>query len=206
MIILAGGGDSDQARAVDQFFAGAIDIGGRVVYIPVAMEPHVFSYAECEAWFRRAYAAHGITNIEVLTDLRTGELDGAAAVYIGGGNTFRLLAEVRDSGFGAKLRAYAKSGGVIYGGSAGALLLGASIEHASLLDANAAGLTDFAGLNLLDGWDVWCHYRDEDAPLIQPHPRPLYVLREEGGIAIDGKNIQALGAPYLVNAKGAELA
>jgi len=43
-------------------------------------------------------------------------------VYIGGGDTFKLLKLIRESGFDEKLLRYYKSGGAIYGGSAGAII------------------------------------------------------------------------------------
>ena len=202
MIILAGGGDPDQVREIDSWFAEQIDKEKRVVYIPVAMEESVFTYPECEAWFRETYAAHGICNVEMWTDLRGKKPDNEiAAVFIGGGNTFKLLKQVREEGFADALCEYEQKGGVIYGGSAGAILMGKTIETALHADENSVGLDDFRGLDLLNGMDVWCHYADEESEILKAYPYPAYVLREESGLAFIDGQVRSLGAPHMLHTK-----
>jgi len=48
-------------------------------------------------------------------------------IYIGGGNTFKLLKELKESGFDKELLKFIKEGKPVYGGSAGALILGKNI-------------------------------------------------------------------------------
>lgn len=198
MIILAGGGDPDQVREIDEWFAGQIDKEKRVVYIPVAMEESVFTYPECEVWFGESYAPYRISNVEMWTDLRGKKLnDEIAAVFIGGGNTFKLLKQMREEGFAETLCEYEQKGGVVYGGSAGAILMGKTIETALHADENSVGLDDFRGLDLLNGMDVWCHYADEEREILNEYPHPAYVLREESGLVFVNGQVRSLGAPYI---------
>lgn len=134
------------------------------------------------------------------TDLRahdTGELDGFDAVYLGGGNTFGLLAQLQDSGFVAGLVRFARRGGAIYGGSAGAIVLGRDITTAAHLDRNEVGLAETRGLDLAAGHAVWCHYQPDDDARIVDHVRekgwPVLAISERAGVAVRGAQMESVG-------------
>lgn len=55
-------------------------------------------------------------------------------VYIAGGNTFYLLKQLQDTGFGELLTSYVKKGGLYAGASAGALVAGVDIQPIAALD------------------------------------------------------------------------
>ena len=197
MLILSGGGDPEQVRLIDEFFAVHIDKSKKVLYIPVAMEKEVFTYEQCLDWFSSTYKAFGIQNTEMLTDLQNAEISGdTAAVFIGGGNTYKLLKELRDSGFDKKLLTYLNNGGTVYGGSAGAMIFGKTIETEIHTGSKDYGLTDLSALNLLNGHDLWCHYTSADDYLIAEYSRPLYILSEESGMVVQNGEITSIGAPY----------
>lgn len=197
MLILSGGGDPKQVRPIDEFFAAHIDKTQKVLYIPVAMERKVFTYEQCLDWFTSTYKTFGIQNIEMLTDLQNTEIpDDTAAVFIGGGNTYKLLKELRDSGFDKKLLGYLNNKGTVYGGSAGAMIFGKTIETEIHTGSKNYGLTDLSALNLLNGHDLWCHYTSADDQLISEYPRPLYILSEESGMIVQNGEITSIGAPY----------
>jgi dipeptidase E len=125
-----------------------------------------------------------------------GDLTRYAAVYIGGGNTFKLLKEFKESRFDKKLTDYLRSGGFVYGGSAGAIVLGKTIKPAGYFDENKVGLTDLTGLNMLGGWDVFCHYSERDGTYIRDYKNNLYLLYEESGLFLQGGNTTGIGKPY----------
>ena len=197
MLILSGGGDPDQVRPIDEFFAAQIDKTKKVLYIPVAMEREVFIYEQCLDWFTSTYAIFGIQNTEMLTDLQNAEIPtDTAAVFIGGGNTYKLLKELRNSKFDQQLISYLNNGGIVYGGSAGAMIFGKTIETEIHTGSKNYGLTDLAALNLLNGHDLWCHYTPADDHLIAEYPRPLYILSEESGMIVQKDEVTSIGAPY----------
>jgi len=101
-------------------------------------------------------------------------------IFIGGGNTYKLLKELKDSGASAKLRAYVESGGPVFGGSAGAIILGADICTCKYADENQVGLGDTAGLNVLDGISLLCHYGNEGEDITQRHTAHLLELSRAG--------------------------
>lgn len=197
-IILSGGGDAQDVVPIDLHFASILDKGKPVLYVPAALAPDDGTFEACYDWFSSTYAAYGIQNIEMCRDLSMLVLDDRySAVFVGGGNTFRLLNYVRQSDFQRQLKAYLDAGGIYYGGSAGAILCGRSIEPASNLDENAVGLTDLTGLDLLGGFDVWCHYGHADEAAVGAYPHDLYVLYEESGLVYDGRQVTALGKPFM---------
>lgn len=196
MILLAGGGDSDQVTKIDELFSNYVK-DGKVLYIPVAMTK--IPYAECEKWFREIYAKYGIKNIEMCTDLSSiTNLKEYKAIFIGGGNTFKLLKSIKESNFEIILKEYLQSGGLVYGGSAGAIIFGRTIEPAIHADPNEVELEDLNGLNLLGGYDVFCHYNPKkDQNKIKNLNRKTYILYEESGLLFDGNKITEIGKKVL---------
>lgn len=198
-IILSGGGDPEVVVPIDKYFASIIDLRKTVLYIPNAMETHVFSYEECFEWFKKTYSEYGVSNVELCTDLRTLNLDSRySAVFIGGGNTFKLLYEIQHSNITAQIQSYLESGGVLYGGSAGAVVCGKTIEPAIYADENYVGINNFSGLNLLNSYDVFCHYDPiKHDSCIADLSRNLYLLFEESGLIINDFGTSSIGKPFI---------
>lgn len=122
-IFLAGGGNADESKSLDERFVKLLNLTKPLVYIPNAMRSK--PYQACLQWFRSLMEPLGIAAIEMWDDLRphrsTGEIAG---VYIGGGNTVKLLREIHTAGFDDYLREVVLKGIPLYGGSAGAIILG----------------------------------------------------------------------------------
>lgn len=81
---------------------------------------------------------------------------------ISGGNTFKLLDNLRKSGLDKAIIEFArKDEFVLSGFSAGALVLTPTIEICNLpiYDENQAGLKDFTGLGIVD-FEVFPHYEE----------------------------------------------
>lgn len=198
-IILSGGGNPEVVVPIDKYFGSIIDLHKTVLYIPIAMESHVFSYEECFEWFKKTYYEYGISNVELCTDLRTINLDSRySAVFIGGGNTFKLLNEIQNSNFTVQIHSYLQSGGVLYGGSAGAIVCGKTIEAAIYADENHVGISNLSGLNLLNSYDVFCHYDPiKHDSFIANLNRNLYLLFEESGLIINDSGVFSIGMPFI---------
>ena len=130
------------------------------------------------------------------------------SIFIGGGNTFFLLDQVRKSGFDAALMQFAAQGGVIYGGSAGAILLGQDILTCAHLDENRIGLEDYHGLNMFSDFCIWCHYQPEDDKGIVEYVArsgwPILALSARSGVSVNGIDLTAQGyePTYVFTAEG----
>lgn len=198
-IALGGGGGAADSRLLDEVFATWIGSQGKLLYLPCALRG-IRPFPSCLEWFTATFAPFDITNITMWTTLsehRGHELDQFDAVYLGGGNTFALLAEIRNSGFEHDLTEYARRGKAIYGGSAGAAVLGRDIRTVNYLDCNEAGLVETNGLDLAGGHAIWIHYQPQDDKLIETYvhtyQQPVIALSECSGIVINEAGMRAVG-------------
>ena len=198
-VALCGGGGAADSRLLDEVFAAWIGSQGRLLYLPCALRG-IRPFHSCLEWITATFAPLKITQITMWTDLserQASELDEFDAVYIGGGNTFALLAELQKSGFEHHLKEYAYRGKAIYGGSAGAAVLGRDIRTVNYLDRNEVGLVETRGLDLTAGHAVWVHYQPQDDKLIEAYvhqyQQPVIALSERSGIVIDEVEMRAVG-------------
>lgn len=191
-VLLGGGGDADdEGPVLDRFSALTGD--SPIVYWPVALGLDTYTDA-----IEYATIALGrpVTTWTRLDDHRPEDVAAMSGVFIGGGNTFDLLAQVRRAGLESAVRERAKSG-VVYGGSAGAILLGADIGTARYFDTNDADLDDFSGLGLIGAFAVWCHYVEEHKDSIRDwiadRDCPVIALSERSGAEVDDGVLTAVG-------------
>jgi dipeptidase E len=139
-IAFGGGGEADDERAVLGLFARWVG-DGRVLYVPIAMDPPHESHLD---WALSELGPVGITNVvmETAAEALVDGLSRCDAVFIGGGNVYSLLHALRTSGADRSLVRFAEGGRPVYGGSAGALILGRNIDTARHIDANDVQLID----------------------------------------------------------------
>ncbi|MDQ3659861.1 MAG: Type 1 glutamine amidotransferase-like domain-containing protein [Actinomycetota bacterium] len=198
--MLGGGGSAEDSRILDQRFAGWVG-QGPLLYLPFAGEnTNGYSYPEGLNWLRSVFEPLGVTTFDMETDpeelVRRGPRV-AAGVYMGGGNTYRLLHALRQTGLQKLLLQLIADGVPVYGGSAGAIVLGRDISTAERMDVNDPGIDDTHGLDLLEGHSVWCHYTDDQdraiAFLVEKHVAPILALSERGGIMAAGGRLSAIG-------------
>ena len=202
-LYLSGGGSGEDTIELDKKFASAIDKSKTLLYIPIAMDKNIHTYPECFKWLSKTFSPLGIHQIEIWTEreLRKKaevELERFSGVYIGGGNTFYLLKELRDSGFLPKLEKLIRNNIPVYGGSAGAIIHGKSIIPALSADSNEVKLKDFSAMNLVRGYDLWCHYEPSMDKEIQQYKKKyglkIIALPENCGLYVTDKNIEVVGS------------
>ncbi|MFZ3580187.1 Type 1 glutamine amidotransferase-like domain-containing protein [Virgibacillus sp. DJP39] len=204
-VLLSGGGDKEQTEIIDQYFVKQINPNKPLLYIPIALKG-VIPFENCYEWITSVFKPIGIENITMWTDLdkkSIHDLNKFSAVYIGGGNTFSLLNDLRTSEFDKVLTAYIANEGVIYGGSAGAIVLGANIMTSAHMDPNNIDFQNFDGLGLIGDYSLWCHYHVKNDHLIndyiKDYKKPVIALAEETGVCFDNKSLIVIGnAPAYV--------
>jgi dipeptidase E len=158
-IFLAGGGGAEDSKLLDEQFVKMLDLTKPLVYIPNAMRSK--PYQSCLQWFRSVMAPLGVTVIEMWDDLRPRRpVEKIAGLYIGGGDTVKLLKEIRGAGFDKYLLEVARSSTPLYGGSAGAIILGEDIRTAP--EASQLNATEAAGFKLIKNHSIVCHYKVDD--------------------------------------------
>ncbi len=141
--------------------------------------------------------ALGFTNVscfDLLTDtiesLKTAEI-----IYVGGGNTFRLLKALKDSRADQILRDFCEhSSGIYVGVSAGSLIVGQSIASAVGHDDNNVNLTDLTGLRIVP-YILLVHYTEKDTEqlsmLEQNFPK-VRTLSDSQALIHQGENEQLI--------------
>ena len=188
MIYLGGGGsEHDESKLWDEVFRP----GTRLAVWPDAMPRP--QWPDTLNWFRQALAPRGdFAFVDAVAD--------ADVLVIPGGNTFDLLFAVRDRLAG--LTAFLARGGHVYGGSAGAILLGADIAIAGILDANDIGLTDTTGADLLSGCVVFPHYTADQESVARAwsrdHDVTVLAIPETAGLIVDGERARNVGPSAVV--------
>ncbi len=205
-ILLSGGGNAEQTATLDAFFVRKLDISKPLLFIPHAWPGN---HADSLAWLQEKLGRHGWRGIELAQDLtafRYPDLEKYSGIYIGGGNTWTLLAKLRESGFIDVLRLYIERNGLVYGSSAGALILGKDIGASH--DKNELGLSNPLGLNALHGYSVWCHYTlshlIEVRALQKATRNPLIALPDESGVYVEDKTLLVIGEKpaHVIDKKG----
>lgn len=200
-VIAAGGGGATASRPLDERFAAWLGPNGRILYWPFALpETHPLR-ASCFEWITSVFLPLGISRIDMWTEPHghtEAELEEFDAIYIGGGNTYRLLHMLRESGFDHALLCWIQAGKPLYGGSAGAAILGSDIHTVAHGDQNLVGLEDVRALDVLHGHAIWCHYEPQGddpriAAYIAAYGTPVLAISERSGIVLEGGRLIALG-------------
>ena len=91
--------------------------------------------------------------------------DNYCALFIGGGNTYKLLKGIKDSGAFEKIKEFINNGGIVIGGSAGAVIFGCDIDIISTMDPNDVALIDTKGFNVMNGVSIFPHYTNTKSKL-----------------------------------------
>lgn len=204
---LCGGGSGNQNIEANKRLNEEIDHSKPCLYIPLAMEPEM--YDSCYEWIRGELKNVNIPYIEMVRsakELAAKKMMDYSVLYIGGGNTFKLLYDLKSSGAFHKIKEYLENGGVVFGGSAGAIIFGEDLEACRLDDANVVNLKETSGFNVLNGVSVLCHYtngtleKDEARKhfllKISKH-RKVVALPEEVTLFVNDDRIEVIGnRPY----------
>lgn len=207
-LFLGGGGNKEDSVELDRRFVASLNLSKPLLYIPIAMDTNKVPFEKCFKWFKSVMNPLGITNIHMWTEISNEPLEKYCGIYIGGGNTFKLLHEFTNSGFSQRLISAARKDLPIYGGSAGAIIFGNNIASAFKADQNEVGLTQFQALGLITSFDIACHYVSNlDGQLIELQRKyslkSLLAIPENGGIQVSDGKIQVVGpgSVYVLDGK-----
>ena len=207
-LILNGGGDGKQVESARKLLNSLIDHNKKILYIPLAWVDPTFS--GCLEFMTNELSDVNSAGIEMITsaeEIINKNLNNYACLYIGGGNTYKLLSELKNSGAFEKIKNYLiNEDGIVYGGSAGAIIFGKDLDSCNTDDDNEVGLVDNSGFDLINGYSLLCHYtsRDEERTELSKKyllelskTKPIYAIPEEDTIYIDNDKIEFFGRrPY----------
>lgn len=189
---LYGSGFLDHAEGEIRDFFGKI---GRVLFVPFAL----FDRDAYAAKTRTRFNAMGyeLDSIHVVPDQPQAVKD-AAAIFIGGGNTFRLLKALYDSEILSLIREKVEDGMPYVGSSAGSNVAAPTIKTTN--DMPIVEPPSFRALNLV-GFQINPHYLDPDPDskhmgesreerilqFLEENDTPVLGLREGAMIRVEGE-------------------
>ena len=206
-VFLNGGGADIQAKDAYKKLNEIIDHSKPCLYIPLAMKQE--KYDGCYEWITgelRAIEVPGIDMVRSAEELSTKNLNDYSFLFIGGGNTFKLLHDLKINGSFEKISKYINGNGIVFGGSAGAIIFGKDLEACKLADVNEINLQDINGFDILNGVSILCHYtngtpeKDEESKqylLDLSQHRTSIALPEEVTLFISDNGVEVIGnTPY----------
>ena len=213
-VFLCGGGADVQTVEANKRLNEVIDHSKPCLYIPLAMEAEM--YDSCYEWIQGELSSVDIPGIDMVRsveELAEKYFEDYSFLFIGGGNTFKLLSDIKVSGAFEKIRKYLEQGGVAFGGSAGAIIFGRDLEACVLDDPNDVKLTDIDGYDVLEGISVLCHFGnrtvEEDEASRQflldlSLRRKAVALPEEVTLFVNDDKIEVIGdRPFYLFEDGA---
>jgi dipeptidase E len=173
--------------------------------LPLACEEEDFQevFERVEECFEDS-KIESIDMIKKVKDLTHEKISQYHAVFVEGGNTFKLIKALRDTHLFQYLKAFLKEDKIIYADSAGAIALGANIESGFLgeaADEDELKIQDWRGLGFLGNWSVHCHHEPEDLDalndLMYASGSTFLALSEPCGIHIKNNTVRVLGSAPL---------
>lgn len=212
-VFICGGGSGKQTEKAIRRLNEVISHHLPCLYIPLALEEDW--YDSCYEWITGELSPVDIPGIEMIRsaeELSRKNLANYSFLFIGGGNTFRLLSEIKRVSMFEPIREYLRNGGVAFGGSAGAIIFGEDLESCVLDDDNDAGLKETDGFDVLGGISFLCHFtnrtpeldqRSEEYLLKISDHRKVYALPEEDTLFLNETRLEEIiDRPYYVFENG----
>lgn len=217
-LILCGGGSGEQNTLANAKLNEIIDHQKPILYIPLAMDDVSHPYDECYNWITSELASVDVPHIDMVKtfiELAQKDLSLYSALFIGGGNVYRLLSGLKESGAFNNIRNFIDNNGVVIGGSAGAVIFGYDVNVISKMDANEVNLTDTKGFDVLNGISIFPHYTNKKRKLTEEENEirfktftedmldfskrvgDIIAIPEEDAIVVSDNDIQVIGTrPY----------
>lgn len=212
-VFLNGGGADIQTIDAYKRLNQIIDKSKPCLYIPLAMAQE--KYDSCYEWISGELKSIDVPNIDMVKsaeELSTKSLNDYSFLFIGGGNTFKLLHDLKKCGAFENILDYINNNGIVFGGSAGAIIFGKDLEACKIADKNEVNLKDINGFDILNGISLLCHYTNQtpekDAKSKQyllelSQHRTSVALPEEITLYLNDNDIEVIGSkPYYLFDKG----
>ena len=195
-----GGGYLDHAAAaIAGLFLGA----RRIAFVPFALQDQA-GYVERARDRLRAFGLETVSVEEGAAGRRA--IEQSDGVFVGGGNTFRLLDRLQRSEMVALLGARARAGMPYLGSSAGTVIAAPTMQTTN--DMPIVQPASFAALGLVP-FQINCHYLDPEPDsthmgetretrlreFLEENATPVVGLREGSWLEVETAPLAAAGAP-----------
>lgn len=213
-LLLNGGGSTEQLIPTMSKLNEIIDHNKPMLYIPLAMDEVEHPYDGCYEWFKDQITNVAVPSLDMVRSfeaLASKILNEYSAIFIGGGNTYKLLKGLKESGSFDKIQEYIQNNGIVVGCSAGAVICGKDIDIIASMDPNDVKLKDTKGFDVLSGISVFPHYMNLKSKLTYEENQEridkftnsilkftlkngdVYAIPEEDTIFVNDGSIDILG-------------
>lgn len=184
---------------------GLLEPRKRVTFIPFALQDRRAYASKAEQRFRAM--GFQLTSVHDVSNMRRA-VETAEAIFVGGGNTFRLLKGLYDHSLIEPIRK-SVAGGVPYiGSSAGAIVAGPSLKTTK--DMPVVQPPSFDALGLVE-FQISPHYLDPDPnsthmgetqeerilQFLEENDTPVVGLREGSMLSIEGNEVTLKGPHHV---------
>lgn len=199
-LFLCGGGCGSQVVEAYREFNKQLSTNKPLLYIPLAMEED--KYDGCNEWFSAEAKIIGHPRFEMVRSaekLLEKDFNEFCGIFIGGGNTYDLLNRINSAELRNKFETYLSNNGVIFGGSAGAIIFGRDIDVCKIEDGNNCGLKNTSGFNRINDMSILCHLNKKHFIRNMAHLKSLsytqkiIYLAEEHTVFINNGEIHTFG-------------
>ena len=223
-LLLCGGGCGEQTKLTYEKLNQIIDQNRKILYVPLAMDEKDYPYDGCLKWIYEELSIvkhSGIEMVRTFEELANTDYSNYGCIFIGGGNTYKLLKGLKDSESIKKIEQYLNQDGIIVGSSAGSVIFGKDIDIIKPMDPNKVDLKDTLGFNKLNNISIFPHYKNYKLKLTDKENKDrmdvftnyiidyslrtgkVYAIPEEDSIYFDGDKIEILGNfPYYICENG----
>lgn len=223
-LILCGGGSGDKNIIANKKLNQIINHDKKILYVPLAMDEAEHPYDGCYNWICDELSKVNHSGIEMVRSfekLANKNYNDYSCIFIGGGNTYKLLKGLKDSGSFEKINEYLNNGGIIIGGSAGAVIFGQDIDIIKQLDPNDVSLQETSGFNKFNNVSIFPHYTNYRSKFTEEENKErmdkfskyiidyslnvgkVYAIPEEDAIYVDDDNFEVIGTlPYYIAENG----
>lgn len=210
-LFLNGGGSTKELVLTMSKVNEAIDHSKPILYVPLAMDETDHPYDGCYGWFQKQIINVDVVGVDMprtFEEFASFDFNNYSAIFIGGGNTYKLLKGIKDNGIFEKINEYLNNGGIVIGCSAGAIIFGYDINSCLAMDRNDVNLADTKGFDKLNGKSVFVHYTNSKTEEIHQKytnylidystiNETVVALPEEDTILVTEDNISIFGdRPY----------
>jgi len=196
---LHGSGYLDHAESEIRSFLGG---GGSIAFIPFAMyDRKAYAAKTCERFRSMGWeltSAHDVSNPQRL-------VQRADAIFVGGGNTFRLLKGLYDADLLEIIRLRVREGVPYLGSSAGSIVVCPSLKTTK--DMPVVAPPSFEALGLVD-FQISPHYLDPDPSsthmgetqeerirqFLEENGETVVGLREGAMLRVEGESVTLKGS------------
>lgn len=198
-LVLYSGGQNPANKKLHSALSDLVGLKKKksITYIPYCFDRSEVYYNR----FKKRYSRFGFNQFNILhadQDNSPAKINSAFtsdAIYIAGGNTFYILHHLKKAGFVKKLKDHVKSGRVLAGLSAGAIIMTPDIDLAGYpefdKDENEIGLRSKKSLGIV-GFEFFPHFNPNNKQLIgalskhaSKKRRPIIASSDGCGVVIE---------------------